>query len=91
MRFHHIFYLGFVFAFYDFDHSLLVAFIFLLVMRASFLQLLQGQLELPLRLNEVLLVVVFLGLQEHDFAFPEGFVSVVVALQVLEFAFCLLE
>ena len=60
--------------------GLLVVLRLLLVLVASLLELLDGLLELPLGLNEVSLVVVLLLLEEHDLSFPEGLVSVIVAL-----------
>jgi len=88
---HHLFNLSLVFVLQHFHNSLLVIFRFLLVLVAPLLKLLDCQFEFLLRLNEVFFVVVFLSLKEKHLSFPESFISVVVALKVLEFSLSFLQ
>ena len=72
------------------DQRLLRRLLLVLVQTTPLLQLLQGYLKFPLRFYQVLLVCLFLLLQELTFAFPEGFVTIVTTLDIeklsLEFA-----
>jgi hypothetical protein len=62
-----------------------------LVLGAPLLQLLDGQFKFLLRLDQVSLVIVLLSLEEHDLAFPECLVTVVIRLEVLELTLRLLK
>ena len=86
----HLLNLRLVLAFKSLHDGFLSVLRLLLVLVASFLELLNCQFKLLLRFNQVALVVVFLGFQEHDFALPERLVTIVIALQILELPLSLL-
>jgi len=91
MRLEHFLDLIFVFVLNHFDQSILVVFILVLRAVASLLQLLQGDLKFPLRLNQILLVVLFLILQELALALPKSLVFVISRLKIRELSLQILH
>lgn len=91
MSFHDFFDLCLILVLHGFHDSILVVLSLLLVMISTLLELLKSNLKLALRLKQVTLVVVLLSLKEHNFALPKSLITVIVALQVLELALCLLK
>ena len=90
MGFHDLFNLGLVLIFHCLYDCIGVAVSLFLIVITTLLELLQSQLKLALGLYQITLVVVFLGLKEHDFAFPKSLVTIVVALEILQLALGLL-
>jgi len=91
IRFSDLAYLSFILLLEHLHGSSLILILFILQNSASLLQLLKSQLELSLAVSKVSLVIFFLLLQEHYFSLPQSFVSIVVRLKVLEFAFAFLK
>ena len=91
MRLKHLFDLVFVFVLNHFDQSIPVVLILVLCAVASLLQLLQGDLEFPLRLDQILFVVLFLVLQELALTLPESLVLVIRRLKVRELSLQILH
>jgi hypothetical protein len=58
--------------------------LFVLVKRATLLELLQSDLEFLLRINKILLVSLLLLLEELALAFPKSLISVIVAVDLVE-------
>lgn len=71
-----------VFVFNHFDQSVLIVFVLILYAVSSLLQLLKGDFKLALRLDQVLLIILFLVLQELALALPQSLVLVIHRLQV---------
>ena len=78
MSLHDLFDLCFILGLHCFHDGVLVVLRSLLIVVTTLLKLLKSQLKLTLSLQEVLLVVVFLSLKEHDLAFPQGLIAIVV-------------
>lgn len=82
MRLKHFLDLILVFVLNHFDQSVLIVFVFVLCAVSSLLQLLKSDFKLALRLDQVLLIILFLVLQELALALPQSLVFVIHRLQV---------
>ena len=65
--------------------------VFLFFLQTSFLKLFQGHFKLPLWVNKISFVGIFLLFKEWTFSFPKGLIPVIIWLDILKFSLKFLE